>query len=86
MELIRVSKQGEYLEVHLTALAAHKALGWKECAKQESAQEPAQDSEKVMSKADLQATLDEKGIAYKPAASKADLQALLNAEQIAQKD
>ena len=38
---------------------------------------------KPASKADLQAALDEKGIAYKPAASKADLQALLNAKQIA---
>jgi hypothetical protein len=35
MELIAVSKDGEYLEVHPTALAQHKALGWKECQKQE---------------------------------------------------
>jgi hypothetical protein len=42
MELISVSKHGEYLEVHPTTLAQHKALGWKECPKQE-AEEPTSD-------------------------------------------
>jgi hypothetical protein len=39
------------------------------------------DGDKQMSKADLQAALDAKGIAYKPANSKADLQALLDSAE-----
>lgn len=35
MELIPVSKNGEYMEVHPTALGQHKNLGWQECEKQE---------------------------------------------------
>jgi hypothetical protein len=33
--LIAVSKDGEYLEIHPTTLASHKAVGWKECAKRD---------------------------------------------------
>lgn len=32
-ELIPVTKDGQYLEVHPTALSGHKAVGWKECEK-----------------------------------------------------
>ncbi len=35
MELIPVTKGGEYLEVHPTTLADHKRCGWLECAKRE---------------------------------------------------
>ena len=38
--LIAVSKDGEYIEVQQDALAQHIALGWAECEKQESAEEP----------------------------------------------
>jgi hypothetical protein len=38
-ELIAVSKGEDYLEVHPTTLAGHKAVGWKECAKRETAME-----------------------------------------------
>lgn len=38
MELVTVTKDGEFLEVHLTALAQHKALGWEECEKRSKAQ------------------------------------------------
>lgn len=31
VKLIPVSKGGDYLEVHPTTLASHKAAGWKEC-------------------------------------------------------
>jgi len=33
--LIPVAKDGEYLEVHPTALAQHKQLGWRECEKRD---------------------------------------------------
>ena len=39
----------------------------------------APDTDKAMTKAELQAALDEKGIDYKPAQNKAELQALLDA-------
>lgn len=35
MELIPVSKAGEYIEVHPATLAEHKQLGWAECEKRE---------------------------------------------------
>lgn len=38
--LIPVSKDGDYLEVHRDALAQHIALGWAECEKQEAAEKP----------------------------------------------
>lgn len=34
MEMIPVTKGGEYLEVHPTTLADHKRCGWTECEKQ----------------------------------------------------
>ena len=70
MELIPVSKDGAYLEVHPTTLKQHKELGWRECEKQEAEVE----ADKSMTKAELQSALDEKGIDYKPAMSKAELQ------------
>lgn len=33
MDLIPVSKGGEYIEVHPATLAEHKQLGWLECEK-----------------------------------------------------
>lgn len=47
VELIAITKNGDYLEVHPTCLAQHKALGWKECEKQKStSDEPAVDTKK----------------------------------------
>ena len=40
MELIPVSKDAEYIEVHPAALAQHKVLGWRECAKQDDEDKP----------------------------------------------
>jgi hypothetical protein len=76
VELIPVSKGADYLEVHPTTLAGHKAVGWTECAKRE-AEEPTDGSSPVTA-ADLKAALTAKGIAFKGNASKADLQALLD--------
>ena len=38
--LTPVSRGGEYLEVHPTALANHKELGWSECERREVADAP----------------------------------------------
>ena len=40
MELIPVSKDGDYIEIHPATLADHKRLGWAECARQEQADKP----------------------------------------------
>jgi hypothetical protein len=50
---IPVAKDGEYIEVHPSTLAAHKAIGWRECPKQEPIEDP-----EGAKKADLQALLD----------------------------
>lgn len=34
IELIPVTKSGEYIEVHPATLEAHNRLGWKPCARQ----------------------------------------------------
>ncbi len=34
--LIAVAKGDDYLEIHPTTLAAHKAVGWKQCEKRDS--------------------------------------------------
>ena len=39
IELIPVSKGADYLEVHPTTLAGHKAAGWVECEKREIKEE-----------------------------------------------
>ena len=41
MELIAVSKAGEYIEIHQSTLAAHQAAGWAQCDKQAAPAEPA---------------------------------------------
>lgn len=74
-ELIPVAKDGEYLEVHPTALADHMAMGWSMCARQEHAAE----SDKSLTVAELREALTAKGIEFDHGAKKADLQALLDA-------
>lgn len=78
-QLIPVSKAGEYLEVHPTALAQHKALGWAECAKQQSAKEEGGKPSDGLKVEELKAALEDKGIAIPEGAKKPDLQALLDA-------
>jgi hypothetical protein len=75
VELIPVSKGADYLEVHPTTLAGHKAVGWVECEKRETAEE---EGPKAMTAAELKEALTAKGIEFKGNASKADLQALLD--------
>jgi len=75
VNLIPVLKNGEYLEVHPTCLADHKALGWVECEKRE--EESADGSN--LSVAQLKEALTAKGIEIPAGAKKADLQALLDA-------
>lgn len=77
--LVPVSKAGEYLEVHPTALAQHKALGWVECAKQEAAKEEGGKPSDGLKVEELRAALEAKGIEIPEGAKKADLQALLDA-------
>lgn len=77
-ELIPVQKDGEYLEVHPTALNAHKVLGWRPCERREDAA-PKTEGDKKLGIAELRAALKEKGIAFVDDAKKADLQALLDA-------
>lgn len=81
IQLIPVSKAGEYIEVHPTALAAHKSLGWVECERQEQASE--QDVAEAVSRsvgvAAMRAALTEKGIQFRPDASKAEIRELYEA-------
>ncbi|MGL5004677.1 MAG: hypothetical protein ACRDAM_17190 [Casimicrobium sp.] len=72
MELIPVSKDGEYIEVHPTCVDEHKRLGWQACEKRET-EEPGDASEKEA----LFAALDAKGIAYKKTMGVERLKALL---------
>lgn len=76
MELVSVSKDGEYLEVHPSTLVQHKELGWRGCEKQDLPG-GAEGDLLTLTKTELQTTLDGKGIVYKPSASKAELTALL---------
>lgn len=48
MDLIPVSKGGDYLEVHPVTLPEHKRLGWEECEKRQ----PEQPKPKGKAKAD----------------------------------
>jgi hypothetical protein len=75
VELIAVSKGADYLEVHPTTLAGHKAVGWTECAKREPVED---DDAKGMTASELKAALTAKGIVFRGNASKTDLQALLD--------
>ena len=76
MELIPVSLNGVYSEVHPTALANHKSLGWRECEKQEQPEHP--EGAKKASVAELREALTAKGIEIPEGAKKAELQALLD--------
>lgn len=75
--LIPVAKDGEYIEVHPTCLAAHKSAGWKECEKREVEAEPEPDAPELTAK-QIKEALTARGIEFKSNASKADLQALLD--------
>lgn len=41
IELIPVTLNGDYIEVHPTALEDHKRIGWVQCQRQEQAEEDA---------------------------------------------
>lgn len=74
-ELIPVAKGGEYIEVNPATLAAHLALGWVQCARQEPAEDP--EGAKKASVAELREALAAKGVEIPEGAKKADLLALL---------
>jgi hypothetical protein len=73
---IPVAKDGEYIEVHPSTLAAHKAIGWRECPKQEPIEDP--EGAKKATVAELREALTAKGVEIPEGAKKADLQALLD--------
>lgn len=80
VQLIPVSKAGEYIEVHPVALAQHKALGWVECAKQEVAKEDGAKPSDGLKVDEIKEALAAKGIAIPEGVTlKADLAALLDA-------
>lgn len=79
IELIPVTKGGEYLEVHPTALADHQRCGWAQCARQEAADAPDTNGDGKVTAAELKAALTAAGVPFKSNASKGDLVALLNA-------
>lgn len=79
-DLIPVAKGGEYLEVHPTTLANHKALGWTECARRENVDADPEGT-KPLTVPQLKDALTAKGIALPEGAKKADLQALLDAAE-----
>ncbi len=72
MDLIPVTKDGEYIEVNPVALAETLALGWVQCEKQADA------SPKRMTVAEVREALTEKGIPFDLNGRKADLVALLD--------
>jgi hypothetical protein len=78
VELIAVAKGADYLEVHPTTLAGHKAVGWVECERRE----PAVDEKKAQwTVGEIKAALADKNIAIPDGVTlKADLQALLDAQ------
>lgn len=84
MELIPVSKAGEYIEVHPATLAEHKQLGWVECEKREPEPEAPTEHSSTgkavkLSVEELRTVLTEAGVDFDPKAKKADLQALFDA-------
>ena len=78
MELIPVSKDGQYLEVHPSTLDAHKNLGFRECAKQEAIEEAETEGAKKATVAELREALTARGIDIPEGAKKAELAALLD--------
>jgi len=79
IELIPVTKDGEYIEVNPVALSAHKALGWQQCARQEPAEAPDTNGDGKVTAAELKAALTAAGVAFKSNASKAELKSIKNA-------
>lgn len=71
MDLIPVTKDGEYIEVNPAALAETLALGWTVCDKQEPP------SPKLMTIAEVRDALTAAGIPFDLNGKKADLIALL---------
>ena len=77
MELIPVSKDGEYIEIHPATLADHKRIGWLECERQ--AAQPDTNGDGKVTAAELRAALTAAGVPFKSNASKPELQALVDA-------
>lgn len=79
IELIPVSKGADYLEVHPTTLAGHKAVGWAECEKRETKEESTGKPSDGLKVEEIKAALAEKGIAIPDGVTlKADLAKLLD--------
>lgn len=79
VELVAVSKGADYLEVHPTTLAAHRAAGWAPCIKREVAAEVDSKPSHGLNVADLKAALAAKNIAIPDGVTlKADLAKLLD--------
>lgn len=79
IELIPVTKDGEYIEVNPATLAEHKALGWVLCARQEPSDNEPDGAKKAPTVPEIKATLEAAGVTVPDGAKKADLVALLNA-------
>lgn len=79
IELIPVTKDGEYIEVNPATLAEHKALGWVQCARQEPADDEPDGAKKAPTVPEIKATLEAAGVTVPDGAKKADLVALLTA-------
>jgi len=62
MELIAVSKAGEYIEIHPSTLAAHQAAGWAQCDKQAAPAEPA--TAEPATAAELKSILTDAGVKF----------------------
>lgn len=76
MELIPVTKDGVYMEVHPTAFVAHKNLGWRECEKQISDEDI-----KPLTVEQIKEELIKMGVEFPATAKKAELAELLAEHQ-----
>jgi hypothetical protein len=76
MQLIPVTKDGEYLEVHPVALVAHKALGWAECERVADT-----NADGKVTAAELKTALTDAGVKFDARLSKDKLAALWAAFQ-----
>lgn len=77
MELIPVSKDGDYIEIHPATLADHKRMGWRECERKATQADINGDGK--VTAAELRAALTAAGVPFKSNASKAELQSIKNA-------
>ena len=59
--LTPVSRGDEYMEVHPTALANHKELGWSECERREVVADPRPKTKKAAAEAADDATTNKAG-------------------------